>query len=472
MTTVDEQETGIARHGEPRYEAATQVFNLAAPAAPAAAATVRTVGQIRAAIAYAVAENLRVRVHTTGHGSATAGPMEDALLLRTLLPGGVDIDPRARVARVPAGTCWGEVVEAAAPYGLAAPHGSSPLVGVAGYVLRGGVSLYGRHTGLAANSVRAIELVTADGELRRADASSDPELLWALRGGGGGFGVVTAVEIDLFAAERVVTGAAYWPAAHAHRLLPLWLRWTRDAPRKVTTTLRVMNLPSLPEIPEPLRAGTVLCVDGVVLGEADDPAAAGRLAEDLLGPLRAVAEPVFDTWQEATPREVVRTHMDPTEPFPIFGDHMLLGDLPEEAIAEFLALVGEGSGSPLTNAELRQLGGALAVPDGEGGALDRLDARFAYIGGGVPFGGLTPDILVGHCARVRAALGRWDTGLTAPSFVENVTQPQRHLSQEKVAAVDRVRARLDPSGRFRGDIAPNASAGQRAPGSPGNASAG
>ncbi|MFI7536592.1 FAD-binding oxidoreductase [Streptosporangium sp. NPDC049376] len=445
-------EARLARRGEAGYAEATRVFNLAAPAEPAVAATVRDVAGIRAALAHAVAENLRVRAHSTGHGSATARPMGEALLLRTELSGGVEIDSAARVARVPAGTRWGQVVEAAEPYGLAAPHGSSPLVGVVGYLLRGGVSLYGRHTGLAANSVRAIELVTADGEPRRADASSDRELLWALRGGGGGFGVVTAVEFDLFPLGRVVTGAAYWPAVHAGRLLPLWLDWTRKAPREATTTLRLMNLPPLPEVPEPLRGRSVLCVDGVVLGGPGDEA----VAEDLLGPLRALAPPILDTWGTAPPRQVTLTHMDPTEPFPIFGDHMLLDDLPEEAAGEFLRIAGPGS--PLTNAELRQLGGALAVPEREGGALDRLDASFAYMGGGVPFGDLTPEALVGHCARTRAVLRPWDTGLTAPSFVENLSQPQRHLSPERVEAVDRVRARVDPTGLFRDDIAPGATA--------------
>ncbi|MEV4095956.1 FAD-binding oxidoreductase [Streptosporangium saharense] len=439
--------TRLARPGEPGYAEATRVFNLAAPAEPAVATTARDVAEIRAALAHAVTEGLRVRTHTTGHGSATARPMGNALLVRTELSGGVEIDSMARVARVTAGTRWGQVVEAAAPYGLAAPHGSSPLVGVVGYLLRGGVSLYGRHTGLAANSVRAVELVTADGGLRRADASSDPELLWALRGGGGGFGVVTAVEFDLFLLDQVITGAAYWPAVHAERLLPVWLDWTRKAPREVTTTLRLMNLPPLPQVPEPLRGQNVLCVDGVVLGGPGDEA----VADDLLGPLRALAPPILDTWGTAPPRQVTLTHMDPTEPFPIFGDHLLLDDLPAEA---FLRVAGEGS--PLTNAELRQLGGALAVPDREGGALDRLDASFAYMGGGVPFGGLTPQDLLGHCARVRAALEPWDTGLTAPSFVESLSQPQRHLSPERVAAVDQVRARVDPSGLFRDDVAPGA----------------
>ena len=459
MTTVGERDTSIALPGDPAFDAATRVFNLVAPARPVAAVTARTVEQIRAAIRHAEAEGLPVRVHATGHASAAVRPIRDALLIRTELAGGVQIDAHRRVARVPAGTRWGEVVDATAPHGLAAPHGSSPTVGVVGYLLRGGLSFYGRQVGLAANGIRAIELVTADGELRRVDAFRDPELFWALRGGGGGFGVVTAVEIDLFPVSRVVTGAAFWPAAHAERLLSAWRRWTLDAPGEVTTSLRVMNLPPVPEVPPVLAAGPVVSVDGAVLCASDgDVATAQRQAEDLLGPLRSVADPLLDSWRLTTPAEAVHAHMDPTDPLPIIGDHMLLRELGDDGAEAFLRATGEGSGSPLVVAGLRQLGAAYSVPNPAGGVLDHLDAWYSYAGSGVPAGPVTAEALREGCARVRAALGPWDTGRTAPSFVENVEQPQRHLDADQVRAVDRVRARVDPYGRFRDDIAPNATA--------------
>ncbi|WP_433241284.1 FAD-binding oxidoreductase [Streptosporangium sp. CA-135522] len=458
MTTVGERETSIALPGDPAYEAATQVFNLSAPAQPVAAVTAHTIDEIRAAIRYADAEGLAVRVHTTGHASAATRPMRNAVLIRTRMGGGVEIDAQRRLARIPAGTRWGAVVEAAAPHGLTVAHGSSPTVGAVGYLLRGGLSFYGRAVGLAVNGVRAIELVTADGELRRVDASSDPELFWALRGGGGGFGVVTAVEIDLFPAAKVITGAAFWPAVHAERLLSAWRRWTLDAPWEVTTSVRVMNLPPVPGVPPALAAGPVLSVDGAVLSTTQDVTVAQQHAEDLLGPLRSVAEPVLDTWQLTAPSAVLQAHMDPSDPVAVIGDHMLLGEIGDDGAAEFLRVTGEGSGSPLVVAGLRQLGGAYAIPDPAGGALDHLEARYSYAGSGVPMGPVTAEALRSHCDRVRAAMKPWDTGRTAPSFVEDFEQPQGHLSPDQIRVVDRVRARIDPSGRFRDDIAPNATA--------------
>jgi FAD/FMN-containing dehydrogenase len=447
----------VAQPGDPAYDAAAQVFNLAAPARPAAAVTARTVADVRAALRYAQEHGLAVRVHTTGHASGSAGPMDSALLIRTDIDGPVEVDAGRRVARVPAGTRWDAVVKATTPAGLVPPHGSAATVGAVGYLLRGGISFYGRAIGLASNSIRAIELVTADGELRRVDAETDPELFWALRGGGGGFGVVTAVEVGLFPATTVVTGAAFWSGAHAEALLRAWQKWTLDAPREASTSLRILNLPPVPEVPPELRGGPVIGVDGVVLSTVDDELAL-RQTEELLGPLRSIAEPLMDTWQTTTPAAVLETHMDPSDPIPYHGDHLLLRELGDIGAAEFLRVLGEGSGSPLVMAGLRQLGGALASPDPAGGVLNHLDAHYGYSGSAVPAGPVTAEAIAAHCAVVREALRPWDTGRTAPTFVESYEQPQGHLSATDIAAVDQVRARVDPTGVFRGDISPNATA--------------
>ncbi|WP_436491847.1 FAD-binding oxidoreductase [Actinokineospora sp. HUAS TT18] len=455
MTSFDERDASIALPGDPAYVAATHVFNLAAPVTPAAALTARTVGQIRAGITYAKSAGLAVRVQTTGHSSGSAKSMAGSVLIRTELGGVVEVDPDRRVARIPAGTQWKAVVEATSAHGLAAPHGSAATVGVVGYLLRGGISFYGRHTGLASNHVRGIELVTPDGDLVWTDADNEPELFWALRGGGGGFGVVTAVEVDLFPASTVVTGTAFWPGEHARTLLSLWDKWCQDAPTEVSTSFRVLNLPPFPGVPEILTGGTMICVDGVVLATGDDAQALAQ-ADDLLAPLRAVAEPVMDTWHLTTPQEVLATHMDPDEPVPAQGDHFLLTGLGDDAIDEFVRVFG--SDSPLVMAGLRQLGGKLAEPAPNGGALDHLPAPYLYSGAGIPLDADVSAVIHDHLELARAALSPWDSGKTAPTFIESPDQPQGHLTPEAVARVDAVRARLDPKGLFRGDVMKNTTA--------------
>ncbi|MEV4502895.1 FAD-binding protein [Streptomyces klenkii] len=436
----------IAFPGDPAYDAATGVFNLAAPARPAAALTATSFADVRAAISYASARGQGVRVHTTGHSAGAATSMTGAVLIRPLLSGGVEIDPDRRLARIPAGTPWSAVVQAAAAHGLAAPHGTSGTVGAIGYLLRGGVSLYGRKLGLAANHIGAVELITADGHVRRVSAAEDPELFWAVRGGGGGFGVVTAVEIELFPVTDLVAGASFWSWAHAEAVVGAWYDWTLHAPDEVSTSLRVMNLPDLPEIPPMLKGGPVVCVAGVAL--------AAVCASDLLGPLRKIGEPVLDTWQDCGPELIPDVHMDPDEPGTFIGDHLLLAEPGREGIAAFLRMTGEGSGSPLIAAELRQLGGRMAVADPAGGVLNHLDARLAYMGAGVPELRGTPEEIIEHCDKVRAALSPWDTGRTAPGFVKGLDRPRGHLSEADVRAVERVRVRVDPDGLFRGDAMP------------------
>src|SRR4051794_36857341 len=183
MSTAGRLTAGFARPGEPLYDTATAVFNLSAPPRPAAAVSAGSVEEVVAAVRRARAAGMPIRVHTTGHAAPTARPMPEAVLIRTNLAGGGVVDPARRGARGPAGTQWGEVAREAAPFGLVAPHGSSPTVGVVGFLLRGGVSFYGRRVGLAANSVRAVELVLADGRVCRAEPDHDAELFWALRGG-------------------------------------------------------------------------------------------------------------------------------------------------------------------------------------------------------------------------------------------------------------------------------------------------
>ncbi|MFH9426161.1 FAD-binding oxidoreductase [Streptomyces sp. NPDC017529] len=442
----------LPRPGSDAYAAAVRAFNLAAPLRPDAAVVVRSVDDIRLALGRAEAEGLRPRVHTTGHAAGSAGSMAGALLLRVAPLGRVEVDALRRTARIPAGTPWSAVVAEAAAHGLAVAHGSSPTVGAVGYLLRGGVSFYGRSTGLASNRVRAIELVTADGRLRHAGPDSDPELLWALRGGGGGFGVVTSVEVELLPVRRVVAGTAFWPAECAGQLLDAWLRWCRTAPPEATTSLRVMNLPPVPGIPPSLTEGPVLGVDGVVIAPDDDLGRAHRVAAGLLDPLRAVAGPLLDTWTDSTPEAVPAVHMDPVDPVPVHGDHLLLADPGATGAETFLHVVGTGSASPLVSAELRQLGAALGRPDPHGGVLDHLDASFAYIGAGIADSPAARNAVAAHLRRVRTALRPWDTGRTAPTFVETAEQPQGHLEPSEIHELDRIRARVDPDGVFRHDV--------------------
>jgi hypothetical protein len=419
------------------YDTARRAWNLTADQRPAAVCVATSVEHVQAAIAYARSHDLTVAAQTTGHLGQALPSLERTLLLRTALHDGeVEVDPAGRVARIKAGALWGDVVEAVAPHGLAVMHGSSPTVGVIGYLLGGGLSFYGREHGLAVNHVRAFEVVTPDGTLRRVDHENGSELFWALRGGGGGYAIVTAVELGLLPYAEVTAGALFFAASDGPAVLRAWRDWTLTAPSSMTTTMRRLFLPPLPEVPEPLRLTPVFCVDGVALEDG--------VAEELEARLRAVAEPILGGFGPMPSAAVVRLHGDPEDPVPCVGDSIILRELDDAAIDAFLAVAG--GRSPLVSAELRHTGGALsASPDGAG-VRGHLEGEYVLFGVGVAGmpGGPTTEQLEGFLDGYVAAMTPWGTGTRFSSFAERSSSLATLVPDASLPRLAQIRAAVDP----------------------------
>src|SRR3954467_12084440 len=360
-----------------RFDEARRAWNLAIDQRPAAVVFAECAQDVAAAVVYAIEYGLRIAPQGTGHNAGPLGSLEDTLLLKTERMRGVRIDPTSRVARVEAGVLWMEVVEAAAEHGLAALAGTSPDVGVVGYALGGGLSFIGRKHGLCANAVRAIELVTADGQKVRCERDHEPVLYWALRGGGGSFGVVTAIELELFAIEHAYAGVLWYPIERGSEVLHAWRELTHsdDVPDELTTVGRFLRLPQIPEIPEPVRGKSFVIVEAYHIG---DPAQ----ADELLAPLRALG-PVNDTIRTVPMPALGHLHMDPERPVPAFGDGMMIAQLPAQALDAFVATAGGSAESPLLTVELRQLGGALGRPHAAHGALSCIEAQYSLFAAGM-----------------------------------------------------------------------------------------
>jgi len=432
------------------YAASTAAYNLIANLRPSAALTATTTAEVIEAVRSAARQGLQLSVFTTGHAARGMARLEGALLMRMAFDTPVTIDVERRVATIPAGSVWGDVVSLAAEHGLAVAHGSSATVGAIGYLLRGGLSFYGRLRGVASNGLVSVTIVTADGSLVKADAQNEPELFWAVRGGGGGFGVVVEVEIELFPIWNIITGFVAWDARDADRIAPLWRDWTETAANEATTSLRLMNLPPLPEIPEPLKNGQILVLDGAITMQTREDLAYGAdLAESLLEPLREAVTPVMDTWRLGTARDLPATHMDPPDPMPFLTDHFLLERFDDAAIGAWLEA---GTDTVLAAAELRQLGGAFAAGPADGGAFNAVRGQFAAFNAGVTAGPATPEIVVAHQRRIREALAGYDTGFTAPTFVEERDSRHRAFPADVEARVEAIRARFDPTGIFDRDV--------------------
>jgi hypothetical protein len=428
--------------GDPGYDQGRTAWNLAAQQLPAAVAMPRTVDQLAAVVRAAAHAGLRVAAQNTGHAAATlaARGLGGAVLVRTNALTGVFVDAARRTARVEGGALWGDVVAAAAPHGLTALHGSAPDVGVVGYTLGGGLSFYGRKHGLATNLVTAVEVVTADGEIVRADAHMHPDLFWAVRGGGGNFGIVSALEFALLPIADVYAGMLLWDLARAEEVVRTWAAWSVTAPEEVTTSLRVMRFPPLPELPDFLRGRSLVVVDGAVL--LDDDRAADQLAT-----LRALA-PEMDTFGRVPATAVTGIHMDPPNPVPAVGSGTMLGRLDEDAVTAFLAAVGPGVETPVFIAELRQLGGALAEPPEGGGAVSHLPGTHAAM-----FIAMAPVPEMAApgqaaCAALVETLSPWANGRNFLNFAESPVEPSTAYEAEAWARLRRVKAEVDPGGVF------------------------
>jgi hypothetical protein len=428
----------VVTPADPDWDEARRAWNLAVDQRPEAVALPAGAGEVAAAIGRARDAGLRVAVQGTGHGAGARGAIQGAMLVSTARMRAVEIDADARTARAGAGALWLDVVPAAAEHGLAALHGSGPDVGVTGYTLGGGLGWLGRRHGLACNAVTAVELVTAGGEAVRVDASSDPDLFWALRGGGGSFGVVTAIEFRLLPIDSVHAGWLVWPWEEARGVLTRWAEWTGAVPDEVTSVGRLLQVPPLPELPDALRGRQLVVVEAALLADEGE-------AARLLEPLRELG-PEIDTFAQAPATALSTLHMDPPEPVPGVGDTALIDALPAEAIDAFVAACGPGSGSPLVSVELRHLGGALGrVPDGPG-ALGRCDGDYLLFAVGVLMDPSMSGPLRAALARAIDAVAPWGRGRRLLNFADSPADTRTMFDPQVHERLREIRARVDPEG--------------------------
>lgn len=444
----------LASPGEEAYAIATACYNLDAELHPARTVIATSTADVVNAVLTAGTLGLGVHAQCTGHAAKSAAALEGDLLISTQIEQPVVVDPVSLTAHICAGTRWSAVIEAAAVHGLIVLHGSSENVGAIGYLLRGGLSFYGRLHGIAANSLRSITLVVASGETITVSDQNDPDLYWALRGGGGGFGVVTGVEIQLFPMAHIITGQIAWNASDAAVIATRWKKWTETAPAEATTSLRLLNLPPIPGmVPEELTKGQVVMIDGAIsVVTSADLGTATQIFDDLIGPLRAAIPPIFDTWAVAAPATLPQTHLDPPFPVPFVSDHLLLDRIDDQALLRILDAAG--AESSLLVFELRQLGAALSRPTADGGAFDRVRGSFATFALGMLGGPASREKLDADLAMLRGVMTPWNTGFTLPTFCENFAGPQRTLVDADCARAAVIRARIDPSGIFAHDVSP------------------
>jgi FAD/FMN-containing dehydrogenase len=422
--------------GEDGFDTARQAFILTADQRPAIVALPESAQDVVEIVRFARSVGLRIAPQGTGHGAPLLEDLGNAILLKTSRMRSVELDAERSTARAEAGAQWQDVAVPAAEHGLAGLAGSAPNVGVLGYTLGGGIGWLARKYGLSANSVVAAEIVLPDGTLVRADATTEPDLFWATRGGGGGMGVLTAIEIALYPVRELYAGVLFFPIERSAEVLQTWREWTDGVPDELTSIGRIVQFPPIPDVPEQVRGKSFALVEAAYAGEE-------REGEDLLRPLRELG-PTMDTFAMMPPPGLGALHMDPPEPVPGRSDGMLLADAPAEAIDAVVRVAGPGSGSPLLSVELRHLGGALGSPTG-GGPQANVPGNCAVFAVGIAATPEMGEAVEAQLRRVKDALGPWHAEYDFFNFLDSPAGGDAVLPRDSYDRLRQIKAHYDPA---------------------------
>ena len=428
--------------GSAGYAELTATHNPLHVLAPVAVVEARTAQDVAAAVRVAGAFGVPVGVQSTGHGPSA--DMAGAVLVVTRGLDDLVVDPLSRIARVGAGLRWSAVIAAAAPYGLAALSGSSPTVGVVGFLTGGGHGPLARTYGLGSDRVVAFDVVTGDGVLRRASRTENPDLYWGLRGGKGALGVVTAVELELVERTQLYAGALWFDEGDVPAALRTWARWAELLPDEGTTSIAVMRLPALPGVPPVLADRTTLSVRFAWTG---DPA----VGEEMLRAMRSVAPPLVDTVTVRPYTEIGAVHADPEDPMPAVTTHLLLDRFGADGAERLLELAGPGVPTTHLMVELRRLGGAVRDELRGESVFAHRDAEWSLlaVGLGIPE---VADGVAADARRLVAGLEPFSRAGGLPNFLEGAGV-QWGRAVHGAAGARRLREvslRYDPAGTLLG----------------------
>jgi hypothetical protein len=430
----------ITRPGHPLWDAMRSPWNLAVDQRPVAVAVPADLDELRAVLDAARSDGLRIAVQPSGHGAS--GSLEGAVLVRTTAFDGIEIDAAARTARIGAGVRWGAVLETLAGTGLVALAGSSPVVNATAFTIGGGHSWFSRAHGLGSGALRAVQLLTADGRHRWMRDADDPELMWALRGAGGAFGVVTAIEIELSPAPELTGGRLVFGSTDAAAVFRAVVAAGRTAPETLALHVAAVRIPDVPAAPPELRGTTIVSVEVVELG-----ASAGARAS--IDAIRSAGTVLADTVGRVEVELLGRIADEPTDPSPGY-EWSVLADLDEDVVTRLVEAWEEPEGRPIMAVSVRVLGGALAAAPSRPSIAGAIRENAVVSGHAIGRPELA-DAVHGGYAHLRAALGVAASDRTLGTFLAPGAGYSGAYTRADVARAARVKATVDPEGRFVGN---------------------
>jgi FAD/FMN-containing dehydrogenase len=425
------------------YDSARQVYNGMIDKRPQLIARCVDVADVMAAIQFGRDNQMLTAIRGGGHNGAGLGTCDDGLVIDLSRMKGIRVDPTARTVRVEAGCVWGDVDHATHAFGMAAPCGFISTTGVAGLTLGGGIGYLTRQYGLTIDNLLSVDMVLADGSFVTASADKNSDLFWAVRGGGGNFGVVTSFEFRLHPVSMVHFGPTFWPLEQAADVLRAYRRFIVDAPEYVNGFFAFLVVPPSPMFPEHLHLKKVCGIVWCCTGSAEQTEAATK-------PMRAVGQPLLD-------------HVGPV-PFPvvqsIFDGLFVTGlqwywradnftELTDEAIARH---VEHGSKLPsmLSTMHLYPLNGAAQRVGKTDTAYSFREALFAEVIVGVDPDPANAEKITTWCKEYWDALHPFSAGGAYVNFMMDEGQDRIQAAfRDNYSRLATVKKKYDPTNFFR-----------------------
>jgi FAD/FMN-containing dehydrogenase len=427
------------------YEEARRLWNAMIDERPALIARCASQADVIAAVHFAHEHGLRVSVRGGGHSVAGLSTVDEGLMIDLSLMRTVAVDPEARLVRVEGGAVWGDVDRETQAFGLATPSGVVSTTGVAGLTLGGGFGWLARPYGLTIDNLVSADVVTAAGEVVRASEHEHADLFWAIRGGGGNFGIVTSFEFRLHeVGPDVLFGPTVYRLEDAPEALRHYRDFARDAPKECTVYADLLTAPPLPLLPEDVHGTKVLFLAQFYAG---DPAE----GEEVLRPLRAFGDPIADAVAPTQYTEVQAT-FDPLLPKGAryyWKSHNLthMGDRLIDAVVACAADLP----TPRSDILFHQLGGAINDRAPAATAYAHRDAEFVVTLGASSEEPSQDEACIGWAKEWHARLGEHVTGGVYANFLSHDEGEERLSAAfgDNVARLRRVKARYDPGNFFR-----------------------
>lgn len=435
----------LVRPADAEYDEARRVWNGLIDRRPALIARCADEADVIAAVRFARKERLAVAVRGGGHNVAGFGTCDGGLVIDLSLMNRVTVDPVAREARVQGGATWGPVDAATQAHGLATTGGLVSTTGVGGLTLSGGIGWLMRKHGLTVDNLLAVELITADGRQLTASATEHPELFWAVRGGGGNFGIVTSFTFRLHPVGPIIYGGAmFFPVSQAREVLRFYAQWVPTLPDEMTTMVVFLAAPPMPFIPPALHGTPMVAIPMCYAGPPDNGPSVARplrdfqaAAVDAVGPMPYLAlQGMFDA---GAPKGLLA-----------YWKTEYLQALSPAAIDTVIEQAGRMT-SPLTQVHIHHLGGAVSRAPAGSTALSYRGAPFVLNGVAGWMDPAETDGQIAWARRMAEAIRPHATGPQYLNFLgeEGDGRVRAAYGEENYARLAKVKAEYDPENLFR-----------------------